>query len=247
MTVTLHQFAFSHFNEKARWALAFKGVEHQRKTYLPGPHMPTIRKLSGQTQTPVLQTETDIIPGSAAIIEYLDNAVPAPPLLPEDVERREHVVTLQQEMDAELGPAVRTVVFAAFLKDVGYIAKMFAGNKSLPVRLSYRASLPLVKGIIAKGNGADDPANVVRCNDLTHTWLDRLSDLRQEQSYLVGDSFSTADLTAAALLAPIAQVDHPDMQRPQPIPQAVQQTLQAFADHPTLEWVRTLYHQHRPT
>ena len=31
--ITLHQFLYSHFNEKARWALAFKGVPHERRSY----------------------------------------------------------------------------------------------------------------------------------------------------------------------------------------------------------------------
>ena len=36
--VTLHQFRYSHFNEKVRWALDFKGIAHERVSELPGPH-----------------------------------------------------------------------------------------------------------------------------------------------------------------------------------------------------------------
>ncbi len=68
MAIVLHQFEFSHFNDKARWALDFKGIEHRRESYLPGPHMFFIRRLSGQAQTPVLAVDNEVIPGSAAII-----------------------------------------------------------------------------------------------------------------------------------------------------------------------------------
>jgi glutathione S-transferase len=52
--VVLHQFVASHYNEKARWALDWKGVAHRRITYFPGPHALAMRRLSGQTATPVL-------------------------------------------------------------------------------------------------------------------------------------------------------------------------------------------------
>jgi len=61
MKLELHQFPYSPFNEKVRWALAFKGLEHRRINYMPGPHMRSIRKLSGQTTTPVLCMDGDAI------------------------------------------------------------------------------------------------------------------------------------------------------------------------------------------
>ena len=84
MAVVLHQFNFSHFNDKARWALSYKGVEYTRETYLPGPHMPAIRKLSGQTSTPVLDWHGKVIAGSAAVIAHLELAAPSPALIPAD-------------------------------------------------------------------------------------------------------------------------------------------------------------------
>jgi len=50
----LFQFRYSHFNEKVRWALDHKALSHRRTDLLPGPHASTIKKMTGQTQTPVL-------------------------------------------------------------------------------------------------------------------------------------------------------------------------------------------------
>ena len=51
----LFQFAFSHYNEKARWALDWKRVPHRRRSLLPGPHRPVVQRLTGQSQVPVLR------------------------------------------------------------------------------------------------------------------------------------------------------------------------------------------------
>ena len=37
---TLWHIEISHYSEKARWALAYKGVEHRRRAPLPGAHIP---------------------------------------------------------------------------------------------------------------------------------------------------------------------------------------------------------------
>ena len=50
--IELFQFTYSHYNEKARWAFEFKGIEHTRTNLLPGPHMRKMRKLTGQTAVP---------------------------------------------------------------------------------------------------------------------------------------------------------------------------------------------------
>ena len=51
----LWQFTASHYNEKARWALDYKGVPHVRRSLLPGAHAVRIRRMTGQTAVPVLE------------------------------------------------------------------------------------------------------------------------------------------------------------------------------------------------
>ena len=62
-TPELFQFKVSHFNEKARWALDFKGIAHVRHSLLPGPQKPKMQRLSGQEQTPVLRCGDDVVAG----------------------------------------------------------------------------------------------------------------------------------------------------------------------------------------
>ena len=39
-TPVLWHIPVSHYNEKVRWALAYKGIEHERRAPPPGAHIP---------------------------------------------------------------------------------------------------------------------------------------------------------------------------------------------------------------
>ncbi len=70
--LVLYQFAFSHFNEKVRWTLDFKGLASERRSLLPGLHERTIRRFTPDVSTtPMLCDGDRSISGSANIIEYL--------------------------------------------------------------------------------------------------------------------------------------------------------------------------------
>ncbi len=68
----LWQFTFSHFNEKARWALDYKGIAHVRRSLLPGPHIPKVKMMTGQTTVPVMVMNGETIFDSTRIIAALD-------------------------------------------------------------------------------------------------------------------------------------------------------------------------------
>lgn len=245
MSIVLHQFAFSHFNEKARWALTYKNVPHERDTYLPGPHMPAIKKLSGSTQTPVLQRGGSCIAGSAEIIDSLESSHPQPALYPSEPALRAEALELQAHWDAVIGPAVRTVVFSSLVNNGNYLVAMFGGSKGWLKRMAYRATFPLAKPLIAKGNGVTDPENVRKSFDISGDALDQVAERTQATGYMVGEHFSVADLTAASLLAPIADVQHPDMCRPKPMPDDFAAIIAQFSDHPGVAWVNATYERFR--
>lgn len=244
MAVVLHQFQASHFNEKARWALTYKNVAHERVSYLPGPHMPAIKKLSGQSQTPLLQIDETYTSGSAAIIDLLERSYPDQSLYPADDEARAAALDLQQRFDASVGPAVRTVVFSVLVRHPGYLCKIFACSHSALKQLAYRAIVPALTPVIGKANGVT-PENTDKAFSITAAALDEVAQLTAETGYTVGATFSVADLTAAALLAPIAALTHPDMARPQPMPADFAELIARYAEHDAIAWVQRMYAQHR--
>lgn len=241
---TLHQFSSSHFNEKARWALDFKAIANQRVSYLPGPHIPAIKKLTqgNSSTTPVLKDSNhQTVQGSDGIIDYLQKQYPEPDLYGEN---ETDVLSWQTRLDAELGPAVRTTVFTAFVQEPGYLLRTFGGDKPLLKRLAYRAMLPILVPVIKKANGVDAGPNIEHCRQVTESYLDEIAAQVQGTGYLVGAKFTLADLSAASLLGPLANVEHPDMRRPQPVPESLQILLDRYAHHDTILWVNKMHNQH---
>lgn len=244
--VVLHQFQASHFNEKARWGLDYKGIAHRRETYLPGPHAPLIQRLSGQTQTPVLTIDGRVVAGSANILATLEQLRPEPALYPADAERRRAALAFQERFDREVGPAVRTVVFDVLLRELDYMCRIFGRGKPWLTLTLYRAILPLARPVIAQVNGVSTPGNVERSIAVTEAALDEVARAVDATGYLVGDSFSVADLTAAALFVPLVGPNHPDTVFPDGKPESLARIHARYADHPAVRWVHALYARHRP-
>jgi glutathione S-transferase len=238
-------FPASHYNEKARWALDWKGLTHRRVPHLPGPHAFAIRRLSGQSQTPVLVMGGRVIAGSARILDELERACPEPRLYPEDPAGRARALDVQRRFDDEVGPAVRTAVFSALIHEPGTLCAFFTRGQTALVRALYRAALPLASPLIARANGLD-PENVERALARTERALDETARLVGPGGQIVGDGFSVADLTAAALLAPLVDLPHPDMARPRPVPERMAAFYARYEGHAALQWVREQYAKHRP-
>jgi glutathione S-transferase len=245
MPLVLHQFRASHFNDKVRWALAYKQLPHRRISYLPGPHQAAIRKLSGQTSTPVVAVGNEVVAGSARIIDMLERRFPQRLLYPDEPALRASALAIQDRFDTHVGPATRTVVFSILVRELGYVARLFAHDEPLPKRMAYRTVLPAVRPLIAKANGVT-PKNVARSFDEVERALDWVAQSTLQRDALVGDRFSVADLTVAAMLAPIVSLEHPDMQQRPPVPSALTELLSRWQDHAAVRWVQKQYREHRP-
>lgn len=240
----LHQFRFSNFNEKARWALAFKGLGLPRKDYLPGPHGGQIKKLCPESFTPVLEWDGDHIQGSAAVIDHLERVQPEPALYPVDPAEKEEALRLQAHFDEKVGPEVRRALFLDTMSDAGYMANLFAGGKPWLVRKSYGAMLPLVRPLMRSAMDLT-PDKQSAALKATEEGLDFVAERSKATGYLVGTRFSVADLAAAALLSITANPDHPDMKRPEPMSKTTRAWMERWKDHPGTRWINDMYAKHR--
>ncbi|MDJ0848249.1 MAG: glutathione S-transferase [Myxococcota bacterium] len=240
------QFRFSHYSEKARWALDWKGVAHRRRNLLPGPHAVTVRKMAPETTVPLVVFDGEAVQGSARIIEELERRHPDPALYPEDPAQRDRALEIQRWFDAEIGPPVRQALFAHLLDEGAYVCRMFAGAHPLPMRLVYRAMFPVAQRMIRKEYRLGDPSVLEAARDKVREGLDFVAKEAGPDGHLVGDRFSVADLGAAALLAPTCNPPDCAMTRPEPWPASVQRWLDDWARHPGTAWVLRTYREHRP-
>jgi glutathione S-transferase len=237
----LWQYNFSNYNEKARWALDFKHAPHTRRSLLPS--MPRAMLFSLRGTLPVLDLDGQRIVDSTRIVEALERRYPEPALYPDDPSERRRALELEEYFDEHAGHELRRVAFVELRAYPDFVSAFLTTGRSPRTRRIYRMLLA-APGSMAYANRRyrltdEDAARAMI--KLTQA-LDRITGEVQPSGYLVGSSFTIADLTAAALLFPLAwptelQYDYPD-----PPDSAF---MRAFAAHPALGWIRDIYSRHR--
>jgi glutathione S-transferase len=240
----LVQFRYSPYNEKVRWALDFKRVPHTRRSLLPGPHLPVVRRLTGCSGTPVLCHEAGVIHGSARILDWLEQQHPAPALYPANPADRAEALRIQTWFDDDITPRIRRPVLDALLQSPRYWAEVFGDGKSPLARSTYSWLVPLARPLICKGNGITGPASVADGLAAVEQALDFVAS-RARGAYLTGERFGLADLAAASTLAVAIDPADSPMTRPRPRSQAFDAFVRRFSGHPGADWVRDIYARHR--
>ncbi len=241
----LLQFRHSPYNEKARWALDFKRLPHRRRSLLPGPHMGVVKRLTGRTETPVLVHDGSALDGSARILEWLEAQYPTPALLPADAAQRAEALRIQRWFDDDLTPRMRRAVLDALLQQPAMFARVFADGAPALKRWAYACIVPLAAPLVRKGNGITGPEAVEDGHRAAAEGFDFVAARAAATGYLCGDSFSIADLTAAATLAVFVKPANSPMASPQPVGASFQALIARYAKHPGADWVRRIYAGHR--
>jgi glutathione S-transferase len=235
----------SHYNEKARWALDYKGVPHIRRAATPGRHARIAESLGAGRTFPVLELDGEILGDSTLIIGALERRYPDPPLYPGDPADARRALEIEDFFDEELGPHLRLLVLEHMLPDARLLLGAFAPDLTGGRRLVARAMHPLTRRKIVADFGIDGPG-VERAWSKCRLACERFGSELQPNGYLVGDGFSVADLTVAALLSPVVapeQFPYPQPQRDHP---RLADLRRMIDDSGALEWARGIYARHRP-
>lgn len=245
----LWHIEISHYNEKARWALDYKGVEHERRAPTPGAHMAVAMWLTrGRHKTfPVLQLDGETIGDSTAIIAALERRFPDPPLYPDDPDERRRALEIEEFFDEELGPHLRLLAFHEATKDPATVERFTVDV--LPARL--RGSSAVRAGAVRffsafaglrYGVKSEAAAELARSKVLAA--LDRLESELDGREYLVGDAFTVADLTAAALFYPLVQPPEAPLRLPPPTA-GYERFRAPLEERPGYRWVEETFRRHR--
>jgi glutathione S-transferase len=243
----LWQLQISHYVEKVRWALDYKRVPHVRRTLLPGLHAVKAKRLTGDTSTaPVLTIDRRSIGDSTRIIAAIEERWPQPPLYPDDPAQRRRALELEQFFDEELGPHIRRAFYHELLPHPQLVVPLFTHGQPTATRALLRAGFPMLRiGMrrrfqISPQGAADSRAKMVAA-------IDRLAREISSSGYLVGDSFTVADLTAAALLYGVARPpEFPyAMVADDDLPASWREFLDSLAQRPGGRWIAEIYRRHR--
>jgi len=246
---TLWQIDISHYSEKARWALEYKGVDHGRRSALPGSHIPIALFLTrgAQPTMPVLQIDGENIGDSTAIIATLEARYPDPPLYPSDAEERARALELEDWFDENLGPHARLLPFYELIQEPEIFAEVAAAavpgplGKAKPVIGAYARTYTSIRF------NANSDENADRAREAIVAALDKLEgELEQgDGEFLVGDSFSVADLTAASLFYPLVVPPEGPLRTDLPRPPALERFRESLTDRRGYKWVEETFREHR--
>jgi glutathione S-transferase len=169
----------SPFSERVRWVLELKGLAYRRTAYMPVAGEEEHQRKTGIATAPVLLADGEVIGDSDHSVEWLEARPPAPALVPADPRRRAQVRAWELLATEVLAPAARLVMIGRF--------------REMNIQ-------PLADHFTVKYRWSD--AEEARVDRLLRTALPDLAAAVAKIPYLVGDEFTRADLTVAAMLTP---------------------------------------------
>ena len=197
--------SFSHYNEKARWALDRFSVPYREEPYVPFFCSLAVRvatrgrggtadRTSSKYSTPVLLMDDGrVLTDSTDIVRLASDDS----LFPND-----GVAALVNHYGDQLGPYTRVLAYWHVLRHPGMIEQLAADNVSPRQARLFRGLMPLarknLKGFLNLSEASRDRA-MARVREEFEGAAARL----EQSEYLCGDHFTAADLTIAALASPV--------------------------------------------
>ena len=194
----LVQIPFSHNCVKVRVVLGIKGLAYETQDIAPMDRRSVVAA-SGQGLVPVLIDGDRAVADSTAILLYLEERYPDPPLIPSDPAARAECLLLEDWADQAFMAMSRRIAYGNVLVRPGALASMFFPGDKAPSRW--------VKERIAKrrvtqrfglsaGRHAKDVSEAKR---LARLAMARLGG----RPWLVGDRPTIADIALATMSAPL--------------------------------------------
>ncbi len=238
----------SHYCEKARWALERAGIPYREERHVQGIHQVVARRAGGGKTVPVLVTPERVLGDSADILAWVDERTAAERrLLPAESAARGEVENICRRLDTELGPRGRRLMYVHMFTEPK-LALDF-NNQGVPrwEDRTIRVGWPLARGFISRALGIQ---RGIEEHDEAAVWreFDFIAQLRADgRPYLCGASFGAADLTFAALAAPMIVPPVYGVALPQPevLPPAMAAIVRRAREHPAGAYALTLFAEHR--
>lgn len=244
----LLEFTVSHYCEKARWGLDHLGVPYRPLVVLPGPHIVALRRLGlRRTTVPVLVVPAGPVQGSGAILDVAEeHALNGRTLLPECPEERAAVRAWETRLDREAGETLRRVLYHHLLEQPAGVIDLWTQGGPWWGSPLYRAVFPLMAANLRR-HYRIRPDRVEASLAVFDALADDLDAALTRGPWLVGERFTRADLTAAALLAPLVMPEEHRVRWPSEgaLPAGARTLRERYTERPFFLWTLKTYRDHR--
>ena len=213
--------SFSHYADKARWALEHFGVPYVEAAYLPLLHGPGVLwatrlklgekdAVSTRIPTPVLITDGGaVIYDSSAIARWVSNAYGTPETTLYPREHLEAIRSVENEVGERLGPHTRRWGYWVVMRDAKLQQTLVRANATRAQAALFGVARPLFNAALTRllridADAADRSRKIVR--ELFDSYAPRV----EGRSYLLGERLTAADISLATMAAPILGVGRED-------------------------------------
>ena len=190
----LHQFRHSPYCLKVRMALAAKKLEYRTVEITPAIGQIDIFQKTGQKKLPVLFDKETTIHDSSSIIRHLEKIEIEPKLIPEDLKEASQVQIIENWADTTLAKSIKIVFLEELTRNPILISSLFTNEISdsmqklllnIPIKITSQIS-----GLINQKEKESLKQN-----------LQYLSNLIDQENFLIGEKLSIADIAVASHLS----------------------------------------------
>lgn len=194
----LYQFELSHYCEKVRFILDYKGLPYRKVEVTPGIGQLDVFRMSGQRQLPVLKDGSEVIADSTAIADYLERQYPDRPIIPTEPRLRGLCLLIEQWADESIGLNARKCMIGEMGKDSAFRQAFLPADVPDLVKTALGSVPNEVFGVLELGAGLT-PDALKEAQDAMKRDLTALCFILDQQPYLVTDQPTLADFAVAAL------------------------------------------------
>lgn len=247
---TLVTIPFSHFCEKARWALDRTRIAYSEEGHAPLLHKRAVHRHSGKPgSVPVLVLDGDgVLDDSPLIVRWADaRATSDRKLLPSGGRERDEALALERHLDVDFAPHVRRFAYFHLLEDwVRTLELMGVATPRLEHAL-VRALFPVLQRIMRRAMRID-AEHSTRSRDKIHSVFDAISHrLADGRRYLMGDRFGAVDLTFASFASPLLLPEQHPLRRHTQLKalESIAAEARTLAETPAGLFALRMYREHR--
>ena len=238
---------FSHYCEKARWALERARITYRESGHLPVFHVFAVKRAGGKRQTPILVTDEGVIGDSTDIVKWADRRCPEAKLYGRNDEERREIEMLEERFDEDLGPHTRRWMYLRPAAARPRLSRLSEHGAPAFEKAALPVFFPVARAIMRRAMRITPEGAARSLRKIEEVFAEVDKKLADGRRYLVGDAPSVADITFASLAAAVVGPDEYGAKLPaiDEMPPEVATRMRAWREQPAGAFALRMFRDHR--
>lgn len=237
---------FSHYCEKARWALDRAGIAYRESGHLPIFHALAVKRAGGWRSVPALVTDEGVINDSTNILGWISERSNVHLYGSNDAEREE-IERLEDLCDEHLGPHTRRWAYFHVLPNRDLLLRMTRESAPKLEHAALSLLFPVARKMMKRAMKITPEGAERSRQKIDEVFAEVEKRLAGGRKFLVGDGLSAADITFASLAAVVVLPEQyfAPLPRLEDLPTEAQEQVRRWQRHPAGEFALRMFRDHR--